>query len=439
MICSRRPPAGRRPGAVLVKCALLLPVLLAVLALALDGGMLFDNRRQAQAAADVVALSAAGEIFETYTDYTLTNDGLDDGTIASRAIATAERNGFPNDGVDGTVVVNIPPQSGNYAGQLGYVEVILSRDQQRAFATVFGSGDLPVVARAVARGRWAPVGIGILCLDPTGSASLNISGGAQGIVPNSAVIVNSTDDSAAYAQGTGTSLLAKKFEITGGVTQNSSGGQFIGPIDLDEPPTPDPYRQLPEPDPTIMPARSLQKATVVDNGNGYKTYYLEPGVYDRGLAFSGKATVIMAPGVYYMNGGGFKFSGGSDVSLTAEGVMLFNDSGRTGGNDPASNAISITGQASVTWTPPTSGLYRGMSFYQKRDQSMPINISGQGNMRITGSYYARDADINVSGSGTNYIGTQFVCWNMNLSGNGDYIVPWDAGTIQPVRDLKLVE
>jgi hypothetical protein len=60
-------------------------------------------------------------------------------------------------------------------------------------------------------------------------------------------------------------------------------------------------------------------------------------------------------------------------------------------------------------------------------------------MNIKGAYYARDALISIGGNGTNFVGNQFICWNMTMHGSGTYIVPWDPGTIQPVRDLKLVE
>src|SRR5262245_39927813 len=101
--------------------------------------------------------------------------------------------------------------------------------------------------------------------------------------------------------------------------------------------------------------------------------------------------------------------------------------------------ISITGNGSVTWTPPDTGAYKGLSFFQARDCTQTVGISGNGNMNIKGAWYARSAMIDIGGNGTNYVGNQFVCWQMKLHGTGTYIVPWDAGTIQPVRDLKLVE
>jgi len=331
--------------------------------------------------------------------------------------------------------VNIPPASGPFAGQLGYAEVLVTANQKRGFSAIFGQGSDTVRARAVARGRWAPAAIGILCLDPVSRASLKVQGQCYGIVPEAAVLVNSADMYAADGGGQGGTITAKSFEVSGGVNQ-SGGQQFIGPIETGVPPTPDPYRHLPPPDKILMPTIRQNQLKPIDLGGGLKKYVLKPGCYTGGLSFSGQDVVVMEPGVYYMDGGGFHFSGTEATSLTATGVMLYNAPGQGGGN---ASDISITGNGAVTWSPPTTGVYKGLSFFQARNMTPAINIQGNGNMNITGAYYARDAAIAIGGNGNNYVGNQFICWNMTLYGSGTYIVPWDAGNIQPVRDLKLVE
>lgn len=61
---ARRTPAriGARRGQALLWVALLLPVFLSVVGLALDGGIVFAARRQAQNAADAAARAGAQEI-----------------------------------------------------------------------------------------------------------------------------------------------------------------------------------------------------------------------------------------------------------------------------------------------------------------------------------------------------------------------------------------
>jgi Putative Flp pilus-assembly TadE/G-like len=427
----RTQSAARRPAAIVVKTAILMPVLLAVVALALDTGLLYDRGRHSQAAADAAALAAAGDLFTTYLNSDYTDNGRDpNGVAAAHARAVAKANGYPDDGTTAKVEVFIPPQTGQFVGKPGYVEVVITYYQSRGFSSIFGTGDLRVGARALARGRWQPTNIGILVLDPTSGSALKIGGGAVARVPNSPVLVNSTSATAMYASGSGPIIQSEHFEITGGYGGGTMGQQFQGPIDVGMPPTPDPYRNLPEPDPASMPRQSLQTADVINHGAGVRTYILKPGLYRNGLSFSGKDSVIMQPGIYYMEGG-FSFSG--QGSLTANEVMLFND---PRGN---SDSVKITGQGAVTWTPPTSGVYKGMTLFQARDTTAPISISGQGGMNIKGVLYAPDALIDVSGNGDNFIGNQVVCWQMNFQGNGTFNVPWDPGVLAPVRDLRLVE
>ena len=66
-----------------------------------------------------------------------------------------------------------------------------------------------------------------------------------------------------------------------------------------------------------------------------------------------------------MDGGGFSMSG--QGNLYAAGVMIF--------NAPQSNSdvISITGSdsGSIYVTPPTDGLYEGLTLFQDRNASRP--------------------------------------------------------------------
>src|SRR5215831_17708785 len=144
-------PQQRRRGTVAVLVAICLTVILGIVAIAVDGGLLMEDRRQVQAAADAAALAAAIDLYNNYS----TNYGLDpSGTAAKSAQTTAAANGFANN-VNATVVVNIPPKSGPFAGNTnGYAEVIIQTSQQRAFSRIFGNDNLTVTGRAVARGQW---------------------------------------------------------------------------------------------------------------------------------------------------------------------------------------------------------------------------------------------------------------------------------------------
>lgn len=99
-----------RPGTVVLLVAVCLTGMLGFAALALDGGVLLDDRQRVQSAADAAALAAANQLFLNWQSY----QGADvDGSAAAAAVASATANGFPN------VTVNIPPQAGPFAGTQG--------------------------------------------------------------------------------------------------------------------------------------------------------------------------------------------------------------------------------------------------------------------------------------------------------------------------------
>src|SRR5439155_23844770 len=98
---------------------------------------------------------------------------------------------------------------------------------------------------------------------------------------------------------------------------------------------------------------------------------LHPGVYTGGSSVSGPANLTLKPGIYYMDGGGFSFSG--QGSLTATGVMIYNAPGN--GN---SGGISVSGQGSMIISAPTSGIYQGVTFFQDRTSTVPGNVQGTG-------------------------------------------------------------
>jgi hypothetical protein len=69
-----------RYGTVAVAVCVSLVAMLGVIALSIDGGLLLDNRRKTQAAADAAALAAASELYRTI----FTNGGLDNGPLPGK-------------------------------------------------------------------------------------------------------------------------------------------------------------------------------------------------------------------------------------------------------------------------------------------------------------------------------------------------------------------
>src|SRR5215831_2007675 len=133
-------------GQTLVLTALCGSVLLGFMALALDVGVLYHQRRALQTAADAAALAGA-------LDYLYTQSTSHASTAACNA---ATVNGFTgtcstgacNDGTSTTICINTPPVNGpNSSTSSGtFFEAIL----EKPTPTIFRAGSVPVYARAVA-------------------------------------------------------------------------------------------------------------------------------------------------------------------------------------------------------------------------------------------------------------------------------------------------
>ncbi len=142
---SEDPKSDRERGQTLVLFALMLTVMLGFVALTVDVGLAFLERRQLQNAVDAAALAAAQD--------------LSFGQSNEIALATAydymDRNGYS--GAE-TIDVNIPPLYGPFAGLTGYVEVQSKQKAPAAFLTLFMDEALDVAARAVAKGTTGQAG-----------------------------------------------------------------------------------------------------------------------------------------------------------------------------------------------------------------------------------------------------------------------------------------
>jgi hypothetical protein len=433
------PARPRRAGTVTVVVALSLTALMGVVAIAVDGGNLQSEKRHAQATADACAMAAASVLYQNYPQYSGTGPV---GTATQSALDIATANGYTNDGTTSVVTVNIPPASGPYAGQAGYADVLVTYYQPRSFSGIFGSGPLPVRARAVARGAWVAPNAGVIVLDYSGKATLNAQGNGAATETGAPIIVNSNNPSAAVDGGNGV-MQAPEFDITGGYTISGSGKMVTNPIPNNiftgVHPTPDPLAYLPVPD--QPPAGTMTKVSL---GGGATQYTLTPGSYSNLPNFTSGDVVIFQQasagngGIFYLTQGGLNSQGASLImdSNTSGGIMIYNAG--TGNND----VIKITGNSSgtVNLSGLTDGPYTGMTIFQARNATEPLSITGNGSFTITGTIYAAGALLTASGNGSvSNIGSQYVTNDLSLTGNGNIYISWAGKQVARTRIITLVE
>ncbi len=421
-----------RRGSVTAEVAVLSPVMVAIMAFAVDGGMAFQEKRKAQAAADSAALSAAVDLYWNYA----INSGYDTGgTAVQSAQTTATADGYSvGDGggnLDGanSVSVKVPGQQPIQASTVitdsqgnikpGYAEVVVVYYQPPYFSTIFtmwngaAGGAIPIVARACARGSWEIDHNGVIALSPTASPALFVKGGGNSgdiQVVNGNLIVDSNAVGAVDCSGSHADVFAPAIYVTGG-----GGGNFftdpttMTPItpNYGTPPTPDPLAYLPE------PAQPPVPSPATTNG------YLNPGYYPNGLSGT------LNSGLFWVDGGL-----GQIAMAPSAGVTVYL---HTGG-------VVMAGNSSVTINAATTGPYQGIAFFQARANNSLTSLRGNGDMTVTGTWYAPSADFDFRGNGTVTITSgQFVSNTIASRGNGNVYINYVGPNRPRARHIQLVE
>src|SRR5574340_1310300 len=158
-------------GQALVIFVFALIGLIGMTGLAIDGGMVFSDRRHAQNAADTAAMAGAIVKIDgqenTSTQWTNSECSIEGSAcwaaINNAALDRAASNGYTSNLVDSTVTVKIPPLSGPYSDCTSYnfdcndyIQVIIDSNVNTFFARVLGIFQMHNQVEAVALARYEP-------------------------------------------------------------------------------------------------------------------------------------------------------------------------------------------------------------------------------------------------------------------------------------------
>jgi Flp pilus assembly protein TadG len=390
-----------RRGTVAVLVALLMPVIIGVTALGLDGGLLFLQRRQAQSIADAAALAGA------YSMY----GGSTFSTAQSAAIAIGTQNGV-------TISTSQVTQP-----KTGYVAVSVTITHPRCFSALWGAGNMSATATAVARGNTSAYSTAaILVLAPTGTA-ITMSGLTQVTAKNGSVIVDSTSSMSILSSGS-PSITTPELDLSGGVTFSGTNPNKATLTKTGQTSTPDPLASISAPSSSGMTVQSNSAINLLTS----MTKTISPGVYNGGFNLSGSSVLTMDPGIYYINGGGISLTGSSGI--TGNGVFIYN----TGGG-----AINLSGSGTIALSPMTSGTYQGITVFQDRSSSVGATMSGGSNVNNTGTFYFPGSKLTLSGtSGVAAMGAQIIAKNLTFSGTAGVQVKYDS-SVAGTTSLGLIE
>lgn len=411
--------------AVLIMAAIV--ALLGFTALAIDGGRVYADRRDAQNAADNAALSAALAII---------NEQDQD----AAALAVANTNGFDNDGTTNTVQVFWPPTDGDYAGDDEYVQVKIWALTDTALIQFVWPGTLANQVEAVARayGRNSPVtGNAIVTLNnctESGGETIEITGGGNsgGVQAYEGGIWINTSGGSCCGLDPG----LQGFGITSDVGINSTGsctysGETLvapNPINTGQnngKPITDPLEFLEEP---TCSANGTESGGVYQPGNwsggslAGGTY--EPGIYciTGDVDISGNDGIVGDGVLLYFIDGGLRFTGNAGMTLTAPSE---------------STCLGTEGDTTASCT------YKGIAIFVSRSNSSSIEVRGNGGDAVFGLIYAINSVVQARGGGsdaeeTGVVG-QIISARVEGNGGGSFKVTYDEDrsfTVPPIIELQ---
>jgi hypothetical protein len=404
-------------GQVLAFLAICFVVLLGFAALAIDGGMVYSDRRHAQNAADASSLaggSSAAHFMRThnvnYNAFICGTGGIVSTQYAAEtaAISQAAISNYviDNDISDkhGVSVACEITDLGSYEDKHLDVITNITRDTATNFAHLVYAGPLRNEVEAIARiYPPAPLAFGkaIIALNGAGCSGNNngviFSGSSATTVTGGGVWSNGC------LTGNGTSFTVTVNNGGVGYAGSSSGTLTnINPSPQNiHSPLPEYSTVVNEPDCSGLPNRTAP-------GSGDTT--IQPGVYDR-IKWTGGA-LSMSPGLYCIIGSqGVDISGGS---LNGNGVTIFVVNGGVTING---NVSPVDLRAPVE-TPDPAPAIPGILVYLANGNTETVSITGNSTSFYLGTVYAPDGDLFFSGaSGTNpTFNTQLIGNNVEVSG-----------------------
>lgn len=419
--------AGDRRGVIIVMFALMLPVLLGAIGLAVEVGFWFQSKRGLQSAADAAAIAAA---------YTMWDGGIESGAYDD-AVREANRNW---DGDDFTVATFdddiMPPTSGAYTADSSAIEVELTASSPLMIIDyLMSTSAITINARAVAALGTKSEAC-VLTLKSTGTA-MTVSSDVN--LAGCSVAVNSSDDAALKTSGTG-DLTTECISVVGGASE--VGGSSINTTCTESGTgahaTSDPYADL------TMPADYVPGDCDYNNfSTGSDGQTINPGNYCNGLTIQNTG-VTMSSGEYFIYKGQFKVNAGAGV--TGDGVTIF----MTGTGAQYAD-VQINGGASVTLTAQTTSAaygdtYAGILFFQDPDTptagSNDQTFNGGTTLDLTGALYFPSGNVIINGgSSMDSTCIQVIAYTADVSGDAS----WDndcamfGDNVITIDEVKLVE
>ena len=438
---ARKSPNER--GQVLIIIAFAAVALFAFTALAIDGSMVFSDRRHSQNASDTAVLAAA-------LDKVRGNPASP--TWQTSGLARAADNDYDDADADTEVYVrscgdaNLPVTSDGVqvscsglpsgANPNEYIVVHIKSVVHLTFARIIGRQTIINHTDAVSRAtdpittNWFD-GYGIAslhegCADPGEGDPFELGGSALSVVNGAGVLVNSTCATAFVHNGNASSLdTATGVCVAGGVKGSTT--------DITPPPTigcdpvdPSQYQMPSAPD-----CANAGSITEISNG----VWLAKPGYFTKEFpdVKGGQASIRLTKGVYCLKAG-LKVGAGWNMTTdldgdghdgATEGAFFYLENGDFdigGGGDIVLHAISSSSSLPPEWI--------NMLMYVPPSNEADITLTGNSGSTFTGTILAPSSHVHLLGSngttgGNVYLDSQIIADTVKITGNTDFVLTYN--------------
>ena len=420
-------------GQVLVLVVFGIIGLVALVALAVDGGNVFADQRQAQNAADSAAFSSALARIRMQN-------------FVQRAYDSAAQNGYNNDGITNSVQVFSPPVSGAYEGDIEYIQVIINSNVDTYFGGLIGRDIITNRVEAVARTKTPEIkellgGYAIVSLAPTGDCenhkSFWIHGEATLDMDGGGIFINSNDpECALITQGSGSIRIRDDSPIT-----------IVGGASIQKPNNLTPYPpttgapQIPFPPPFFLPKIGCgnKQAKIIDENIPIPATEEDAGTSDEqtGDTTNNNGQSGTPPG--QASKGGLTMSAGNwsgpfppkDVTHLESGVYCVEDFIVESQIEGSGVTFVVDGEvrwrnsATIQLTAPMSGDHAGLLIYVPIDNGGDVILNGNEQSEIKGTILAPRSTIKIKGNDSKEgFHSQIIGYRFEVDGNSNIVIKY---------------
>ncbi|HNB50652.1 MAG TPA: Tad domain-containing protein [Anaerolineales bacterium] len=437
-------------GQVLVILVLIIVGLLAFAALAVDGGMIFADRRGAQNAADAAVLAGGYRIANTLEDYGLgfniTYENWNCSEVEQviaiarpEGISQAATNNYPIGSGTGSLDMfcNSGVDYGSYIDKYADTDAEIISEVSTSFVHFIFGGALQNTVEAISRVRpRMPLAFGYAIYAHRDDCPNSNTGGVHFTGDNDVNINNAGIMSDACMDANGSVIVNvdcpdddPTCDINYISEYNPSGNPVVNPPPSQQPnPLPDWALLFPEP--------NCDELTPRPSPSGGGT--IEPGLYEGGITVNGGDTLIMNPGLYCLN---------DDFQITGGSIQGPDMDGNPNTPDPAVVTIYLMcdgcsfdsgGNANIYMSAPNYVVededgVTGMLIYLDHDNGGQVNLLGGADSYYNGTVFGanQDSQCEVGGTGSlmSIYNTQIICGTIFVHGNATINVNFDQNNV----------